>query len=102
MLQRPLETTYTFFEQCQHRMACAKCDFYTPKNSTKSQILEAKGNLQRMPATIPLTDDERQLGIPADSTLLPLVEVRRSEPPSGSIKGRTHAECIGERGNRDA
>ena len=23
--------TYTFFEQCQHRMACARCDFYTPK-----------------------------------------------------------------------
>jgi hypothetical protein len=22
---------YTFFEQCQHRMACARCDFYTPK-----------------------------------------------------------------------
>ncbi|MFF9193572.1 tyrosine-type recombinase/integrase [Streptomyces sp. NPDC014779] len=52
--------TYTFFEQCQHRMACAKCDFYTPKDSTKSQILEAKGNLQRMLVTIPLTDDERQ------------------------------------------
>ncbi|MFK0182523.1 tyrosine-type recombinase/integrase [Streptomyces xanthochromogenes] len=52
--------TYTFFEQCQHRMACAKCDFYTPKGSIKSQILEAKGNLQRMLVTIPLTDDERQ------------------------------------------
>jgi integrase len=23
--------SYTFFEQCPHRMACAKCDFYTPK-----------------------------------------------------------------------
>jgi hypothetical protein len=22
---------YTFFERCQHRMACARCDFYTPK-----------------------------------------------------------------------
>ena len=51
--------SYTFFEQCPHRMACAKCDFYTPKNSSKAQILEAKDNLQRMLATIPLTDDER-------------------------------------------
>ena len=34
--------TYTFFEQCQHRMACARCDFYTPKNSSKGQLLEAK------------------------------------------------------------
>ena len=40
-------------------MACARCDFYTPKGSTKAQLLEAKDNLQRMLAAIPLTDDER-------------------------------------------
>ncbi|WP_416986260.1 hypothetical protein [Streptomyces sp. T028] len=51
--------TYTFFEQCQHRMACARCDFYTPKGSSKAQLLEAKENLQRMLASIPLTEDER-------------------------------------------
>ncbi|MQA81660.1 MAG: tyrosine-type recombinase/integrase, partial [Streptosporangiales bacterium] len=51
--------TYTFFEQCPHRMACARCDFYTPKASSKGQLLEAKNNLQRMLANIPLTDDER-------------------------------------------
>jgi hypothetical protein len=51
--------TYTFFEQCPHRMACAKCDFYTPKDSSKAQLLEAKDNLQRMLTAIPLTDDER-------------------------------------------
>jgi integrase len=27
--------TYTFFEQCPHRMACAKCDFYAPKDSSE-------------------------------------------------------------------
>lgn len=51
--------TYTFFEQCQHRMACARCDFYIPKESSKSQLLQAKSNLQRMLVSIPLTDDER-------------------------------------------
>jgi integrase len=51
--------TYTFFEQCPHRMACARCDFYTPKDSSKAQLLEAKTNLQRMTATIPLTEEER-------------------------------------------
>ena len=51
--------TYAFFEQCPHRMACAKCDFYTPKGSSKAQILEAKDNLQKMRAMIPLTDDEQ-------------------------------------------
>jgi integrase len=51
--------TYSFFEQCPHRMACARCDFYTPKTSSKGQLLEAKDNLQRMLVNIPLTDDER-------------------------------------------
>jgi hypothetical protein len=51
--------TYTFFEQCPHRMACAKCDFYTPKDSSRALLLEAKDNLQRMLAAVPLTDDER-------------------------------------------
>jgi hypothetical protein len=51
--------SYTFFEQCPHRMACAKCDFYTPKDSSKAQLLEAKDNLQRMLTGIALIDDER-------------------------------------------
>jgi hypothetical protein len=50
--------TYSFFEQCQHRMACARCDFYTPKNSSKAQLLEAEENLQHMLASIPSTEDE--------------------------------------------
>jgi len=51
--------SYSFFEQCQHRMACARCDFYTPRAPPKAQLLEAKANLQKMLAAIPLTDDER-------------------------------------------
>jgi integrase len=103
--------TYTFFEQCQHRMACAKCDFYTPKDSSKAQLLEAKDNLQRMLAAIPLTDDERgavddgqaaldkllerltdvptpagptprQLAAPRTAMLLPVIDVR--QPPAGA------------------
>ena len=96
---------YSFFEQCPHRMACARCDFYTPKGSTKAQLLEARDNLQRMLASIPLTDDERaavddghaavtalldrladvptpagptprELGTPATVTMLPIVQIR--------------------------
>ena len=37
--------TYSFFEQCPHRMACARCDFYVPKTSTRAQLLEARNNL---------------------------------------------------------
>lgn len=96
--------SYTFFEQCPHRMACARCDFYIPKQSGKAQLLEAKDNLQHMLATIPLTDDERaalddgqaaldnllakladtpapagpppsQTGIPPTVTLLPIADI---------------------------
>ena len=90
-------------------MACAKCDFYTPKSSSKGQLLEAKENLQKMVAAIPLTDDERaavddgqtaldrllerltdipipagptprQIGIPATATLLPIVDATGHPP----------------------
>ena len=50
---------YDFFEQCVHRMACAKCAFYTPKASSEAQFIEAKENLQRMLQLIPLKDEER-------------------------------------------
>ena len=50
---------YEFFDQCPHRMACAKCAFYRPKGSTHAQLLEGKANLQRMLQAIPLTEDER-------------------------------------------
>jgi len=105
--------TYTFFEQCPHRMACARCDFYLPKQSTKAQLLEAKDNLQRMLAAVPLTDDERaavddgqtaldnllsrladtptpdghtprQIGIPATATRLPVVAVRQGDGSCGT------------------
>ncbi|MFF3159216.1 tyrosine-type recombinase/integrase [Streptomyces sp. NPDC057910] len=100
--------TYTFFEQCPHRMACARCDFYTPKDSSKGQLLEAKDNLQRMLASVPLSDEERaavddgqaaldqllerlvdvptpagatprQIGVPATATLLPIVAVNQGK-----------------------
>ena len=50
--------TYDFFDQCPHRMACAKCSFYLPKESTKAQLLEGKANLLRLRQDIPLADAE--------------------------------------------
>ena len=99
--------SYSFFEQCQHRMACARCDFYTPKDSARAQLLEATENLQRMLAQIPLIDDEqaavdddrqalarlldrladtptpagptpRQIGVPPTATVLPILAVRHA------------------------
>jgi hypothetical protein len=39
-------------------MACAKCSFYVPKNSSKSQLLEGKDNLLRLRQEIPLSEEE--------------------------------------------
>ena len=50
--------TYDFFDQCPHRMACAKCSFYRPKGSSEAQLLEAKANLLHLRQDIPLSDDE--------------------------------------------
>lgn len=51
--------TYDFFDQCPHRMACAKCSFYLPKTSSRAQALEAKHHLQHLLQEIPLRDEER-------------------------------------------
>jgi hypothetical protein len=50
--------TYEFFDQCPHRMACAKCSFYRPKGSSQAHLVEAKGNLLRLKQEMPLTEDE--------------------------------------------
>jgi integrase len=65
--------TYDFFDQCPHRMACAKCDFYEPKTSARSMMLEGKSNLLRLVQEITLTDDERlavEDGVQAYESLL--------------------------------
>jgi integrase len=76
--------SYSFFEQCQHRMACARCDFYTPKESSKAQLLEASANLQRMLADIPLTDDERAAVEDGKTAVTALLDRLRDIPtPAG-------------------
>jgi hypothetical protein len=93
-------------------MACARCDFYTPKESTRSQLLEAKSNLQKMAVSIPLTDDEqaavedgqaaldrlldrltdtptpagptpRQIEAPSTARLLPIIDLSTRPGPCG-------------------
>jgi len=50
--------TYDFFDQCPHRMACAKCGFYVPKQSSQAQLLEGKANLLQLRQDIPLSEAE--------------------------------------------
>jgi hypothetical protein len=51
--------TYDFFDQCPHRMACARCAFFRPKRSAQAQLLESKHNIVRLQQRIPLTEEER-------------------------------------------
>jgi len=51
--------TYDFFDQCPHRMACAKCTFYRPKAALERQLREAQGNLIQMRQKIPLSEAEQ-------------------------------------------
>ena len=51
--------SYEFFDQCPHRMACARCDFYVPKESSRGDMITSKTGMIRMLQEIPLTDDER-------------------------------------------
>jgi hypothetical protein len=50
--------TYDFFDQCPHRIACAKCAFYRAEGSSHALLLEGKANLLRLRQNIPLTDGE--------------------------------------------
>lgn len=51
--------SYEFFDQCPHRMACARCDFYVPKKSSRADLIGSKKGMLHMLQELPLTDDER-------------------------------------------
>jgi integrase len=79
--------SYSFFEQCPHRMACARCDFYLPKQSSRAQLVEAKAGAQRMLVEIPLTDDE-QAAVEGDHTAVErLIDLLADTPtPAGPTR----------------
>ena len=87
--------TYDFFEQCQHRMACAKCDFYMPKESTAALLLEGKTHLLRLLQEIPLGDAEQAAiedGVTAYENLLSkLADV---PTPAGPTPRQIGAELV--------
>lgn len=51
----------TFWSECKHRMACARCPFYRPKTTSLEQLVEGKANLVRMLEYVKLTEDEKLL-----------------------------------------
>ena len=74
-------------------MACVRGDFYLPKGSTKAQALEAKINLQRMLASISLTDEERA-AVEDDAAALDRLLERLVDVPTLQGRHRANSESI--------
>ncbi len=53
--------TNPFWAECMHRLACARCPYYRPKNTTMEQLVEGKANLVRMLEFVKLSEDEQLL-----------------------------------------
>ncbi|MBA3262286.1 MAG: tyrosine-type recombinase/integrase [Thermoleophilaceae bacterium] len=87
--------SYSFFEQCPHRMACARCDFYVPKDSSRAQLLEANSNLQRMLVEIPLTDDEQAAVEDGQDAISRLLERLKDTPTPAGPTPRRLAKTTG-------
>lgn len=86
---------YDFFDQCPHRMACAKCSFYMPKGSTASALLEGKSNLLRMRQEIPLNDAELAAlddGVSALESLL--TRLAKVPTPAGPTPLQLRDACL--------
>ena len=86
--------TYQFFDQCPHRMACAKCAFYRPKGSSQAQLLEGRANLLRLKQELPLLEDERAAvddGVEALEQLL--ARLADTPTPDGGPPPRERGLC---------
>ena len=76
-------------------MACARCDFYLPKESTEAQLLQAKGSILRMLQEIPLTDEERAA---AEGDLQAIEHLTASLAHEPTPSGQTPAQLTAGRG----
>lgn len=83
--------THDFWAECKHRMACARCPFYCPKESLRDQLVEGQANLVRMLEFVKLTEEEKQLveeGVGLHQTLL---EHLQDVPTPGGLTPREMA-----------
>ena len=75
-----------FYEQCPHRLACARCPFYRPKPSTLEANAEAVAHLQqmtRMQQSLTLTEDELAALTEGADVLQALVDRLKDVPTPG-------------------
>jgi hypothetical protein len=73
--------TYDFFAKCPHRLACARCPFYLPKQSSAGQLLTVKDGVEQMLERLTLTDDER-VALEGDREALAALAERLAKVPT--------------------
>jgi hypothetical protein len=73
--------TYDFFAKCPHRLACARCPFYLPKQSSAGQLLAVKDGIQQMLEQLDITEDERE-AIEGDRAALTALAQRLAKIPT--------------------
>jgi integrase len=74
-----------FFSQCAHRMACARCSFYVPKQSQVAALIESRAANDRFVQEIPLTEEERA-AVDGDAQAVDqlIAQLREVRAPDGS------------------
>jgi len=85
---------YEFFDQCAHRMACARCDFYRPGESDLVQLVTAKSNILRLKQELPLTDEEKAV-VDGDVVAIEKLTKRLANRPTPSGQTPTELRCCG-------
>lgn len=81
--------TYDFFAKCPHRLACARCPFYLPKQSHAGQLLAVKDGIEQMLEQIDLTDEEREVFFHNGMAILISCDSRRNSRRSSSTPPNT-------------
>jgi integrase len=86
-----------FWAECKHRMACARCPFYRPKDSLADLLLEGQANLLRMLEFVQLTEEEKLLvteGIELHQTLIE--QLADTPTPTGLTPRELETRPVGE------
>ncbi len=86
-----------FWAECKHRMACARCPFYRPKESLADQLLEGQANLLHMLEFVQLTEEEKLLVTEGIELHQSLIEQMADVPtPTGLTPREMETHPVGE------
>jgi hypothetical protein len=79
--------SYDFFAKCPHRLACARCPFYLPKQSSAGQLLAVKDGVEQMLEQLDLTENERAAHEGDRDAIAALAErLANVSPPAGPTR----------------